>query len=95
MNENLWDLVMAWQALLPGSVTECPKKLPEIYLLVPEFLTATSLPGPGVTESTGVWPRPENLLSVASHMGTPVTKLLEDTAGLKVSAFLIHLHNAG
>lgn len=32
MNENVWDPVAAWQALLPGSVTECPEKLPEINL---------------------------------------------------------------
>lgn len=76
MNENVWDPVMAWQALLPGSVTECPKKLPEINLLVPEFLTATSLPGPGVRASTGLRPRPENIVSVASHMGTLGAKLL-------------------
>nr|KAF6322467.1 hypothetical protein mPipKuh1_008468 [Pipistrellus kuhlii] len=91
MNENVWDPVLAWQALLPGSVTECPEKLPEINLLVPEFLTATALPWPGVTATPGLWPRPEKLVSVASHTGTLVTKLLEDTAGLTVSAFLIHL----
>lgn len=42
MNENVWDSVRTWQALLPGSVTECPEKLPEINLLVPECLIATS-----------------------------------------------------
>lgn len=52
MNENVWDPVMAWQALLPGSVTECPEKLPEINLLVPELLTATSLSGAGVTAAS-------------------------------------------
>lgn len=35
MNENVWNSVTAWQALLPGSVTECPEKLLEINLLVP------------------------------------------------------------
>lgn len=38
MNENVRDPVTTWQAFLPGSVTECPEKLPEINLLVPKFL---------------------------------------------------------
>lgn len=42
-----------WQARLPGSVTECPEKLPEIDLFVPEFLTATSLHETRVT--TACW----------------------------------------
>lgn len=44
MNENVGDPVTTWQALLPGSVTECPEKLPEINLLGPKFLTAMPHP---------------------------------------------------
>lgn len=60
MNENVWDSVRTWQALLPGSVTECPEKLPEINLLVPEFLRATSHVRRGSRLPVGCWPMPEN-----------------------------------
>lgn len=73
MNENAGDPVKAWQALLPGSLTECPEKLPEINLLVPEFLTAMSLPRAEVTAAC--WTQANSVL-VGSHMGTFLTKLL-------------------
>ena len=60
MNENVWDSVRTWQALLPGSVTECPEKLPAINLLVPEFLRATSHVRRGSRLPVGCWPMPEN-----------------------------------
>lgn len=72
MNENVWDPVKAWHALLPGFLTECPEKLPEINLLVPEFLTAMSLPNAEVTVAG--WTQANSVL-VASHMGTFLTKL--------------------
>lgn len=60
MNENVWDSVRTWQALLPGSVTECPEKLPEINLLVPESLIATSHVRRESWLPVGCWPMPEN-----------------------------------
>lgn len=88
MNENVGDLVTTRQDLLPGSVTECPEKLPEINLLVPKFLTPMSHPEAGVTATVGPWPRPENSISEALHTDTPVTKL-SGHSSLKVSSFLI------
>lgn len=53
MNENVWDLVTTWRALLPDSITESLEKLLEINLLVPRFLPATSHPEPRV--NTACW----------------------------------------
>lgn len=53
MNENVGDPVTTRQALLPGSVTECPEKLPEINLLMPKFLTA--MPHPEARVTAACW----------------------------------------
>lgn len=90
MNENVWDPVTTWQASLPGSMTECPEKLPEINLLVPKFLTAMLHPEVRVMAAC---------LDTSQGLRTPYpwrhTWVLlrqdsQDTVGLRVPSFLIY-----
>jgi hypothetical protein len=92
MNENVWDPVTTWQAPLPGSMTECPQKLPKINLSVPGFLSATSYP-----ETSGqghmLDPSPDQKTQypwLASYAGS-LGSILSGHTGLKVSSvFLLH-----
>lgn len=75
MNENVWDPVMAWQALLPGSGQSAQRSFRKLTCWLLNFLQQRLSLRLGSQLPIGPWPRPEKLVSATSHMRTLTTKL--------------------